>query len=521
MCRIATMNAHRGRCPLGLVAAIIATILPALGMAGEAGSAKRVWYPAQDGRPGRLRGFNLLEKFHLSRGNRPFVEEDFRLIHELGFNFVRLPMDYRCWIVDGDWTAFDEKTLEDIDRAVDWGKKYAIHVCINFHRAPGYTVARPPEKKSLWNDPAAQRVCASHWRMFARRYRDIPPERLSFNLVNEPARIDEKTYAPVAQKLIDAIRAEDADRPVVSDGLQWGKQPCRLLSGEHLIQATRGYQPMTISHYRASWIRGSETMPRPTWPMPAAIGGYLYGPAQKNMNGPMKLIVNLDTQAELRLHVMKVSNRAELVVRADGKRVWKRSFVCGPGKGEWKKAVYAEKWKIYQNSYDKDYLAEIPPGTKTIELAVIDGDWMLLSGLGIRTAAADEAAIPLSPKWGAEHEPVTLLRGDDGNMRFDTGPMRGREWLGKTHMTAWLKYAADGGKVFVGEWGAFNRTPHDVVLRWMEDCLKNWKEAGWGWALWNFRGPFGIIDSGRKDVEYEKWQGHQLDRNMLELLRKY
>jgi hypothetical protein len=42
-----------------------------------------------------------------------------------------------------------------------------------------------------------------------------------------------------------------------------------------------------------------------------------------------------------------------------------------------------------------------------------------------------------------------------------------------------------------------------------------------GYALWNFRGDFGIMDSGRKDIEYEDWYGHQLDRKLLELLKKY
>ena len=59
----------------------------------------------------------------------------------------------------------------------------------------------------------------------------------------------------------------------------------------------------------------------------------------------------------------------------------------------------------------------------------------------------------------------------------------------------------------VGEWGAFNKTPHDVSLRWAEDCLSNWQKAGWGWALWNFRGSFGILDSGRTDVQYEDSPG--------------
>jgi endoglucanase len=32
----------------------------------------------------------------------------------------------------------------------------------------------------------------------------------------------------------------------------------------------------------------------------------------------------------------------------------------------------------------------------------------------------------------------------------------------------------------VGEWGCYNKTPHDVVLAWMADDLSLWKEAGWG-----------------------------------------
>jgi len=75
--------------------------------------------------------------------------------------------------------------------------------------------------------------------------------------------------------------------------------------------------------------------------------------------------------------------------------------------------------------------------------------------------------------------------------------------------------------VMVGEWGAYKMTPHAVVLGWAEDCLRNWQEAGWGWALWNFRGTFGIFDSGRKDVNYEQFEGHQLDRKLLDLLQRY
>ncbi|MBI9017689.1 MAG: cellulase family glycosylhydrolase [Phycisphaerae bacterium] len=141
--------------------------------------------PTAEKLPG-YRGFNLLNKFHKDWNNSPFLEEDFKLIAELGFNFVRLPMDYRCWIKDNDWTSFNEEVLAQIDQAVNWGIKYNIHVCLNFHRCPGYTVANPKEKTSLWTDPETQRICALHWATFARRYKHIPNKNLSFNLTAIP-----------------------------------------------------------------------------------------------------------------------------------------------------------------------------------------------------------------------------------------------------------------------------------------------------------------------------------------------
>ena len=44
----------------------------------------------------RWRGFNLLKKFNVGRQG-PFVQSDFEWMRQWGFDFVRLPMDYRCW----------------------------------------------------------------------------------------------------------------------------------------------------------------------------------------------------------------------------------------------------------------------------------------------------------------------------------------------------------------------------------------------------------------------------------------
>ena len=77
----------------------------------------------------RWRGFNLLPKFSQSykadRDTR-FSEWDFRKMQEWGFDFARLPMDYRLWSKDGDWRVLDEAVLGEIDDAVELGKKYGF-----------------------------------------------------------------------------------------------------------------------------------------------------------------------------------------------------------------------------------------------------------------------------------------------------------------------------------------------------------------------------------------------------------
>mgnify|MGYP000518929724 CR=1 FL=1 len=71
------------------------------------------------------------------------------------------------------------------------------------------------------------------------------------------------------------------------------------------------------------------------------------------------------------------------------------------------------------------------------------------------------------------------------------------------------------------EGGAYKHTPHKVFLAWLADVPEILASLKIGYALWNFRGGFGVLDSGRADVDYEDWYGHKLDRRMLELLRRF
>ncbi len=77
---------------------------------------------------------------------------------------------------------------------------------------------------------------------------------------------------------------------------------------------------------------------------------------------------------------------------------------------------------------------------------------------------------------------------------------------------------AKGVKIHIGECGCYNKTPDDVAKRWLADLFGLFKAYRWGFALWNFVGPFGIIEHGRPGASYETIQGYRVDRALLDLI---
>ena len=195
----------------------------------------------------------------------------------------------------------------------------------------------------------------------------MPNNRLSFNLFNEPDdKVKPENLRRVTEQLVTAIRSKDPDRLIIVDGRNWARTPFTELLGLNVAADIHSYDPIPVTHYKASWAHWNESWPDPTWPL-------------KERNGK-----------------------------------------------------------------------------------IVD-----------------------------------------------------RETIRRTLIAPWQELEKKGVGMFVGEWGVHQHTPHTVALAWMRDMLGLFKEAGWGWALWNFVGSFGVCESGRADVKYETWHGRKLDRAMV------
>jgi endoglucanase len=346
----------------------------------------------------RWYGFNLLEYFSTDtdwmkyfpyKNDGQFKEDDFRWIRDWGFNWVRLPMDYRFWTDPNDLLKIQDEHVAPIDRAIRLGQKHKVHVNISLHRAPGECILDymdekvtgihiSKEKTSVYQDRATLEAFVHQWAFFAQRYKGISSEQLSFNLVNEPiefgatsAESGEQDYVRVARAAITAIRAEDPSRIIITDGYDVGRGLIPELFDTKIIQSCHDYFPVQLTHYHNPWARPrGDNIPLPTWPLKDASG-----------------------------------------------------------------AVVVDK--------------------QTLE----------------------------------------------------------------KQFAPWGELAKQGIPLHFGEMGCDKNTPPDVVNAWFSDSLDVINGLHAGWALWNFRGPFGILDTGRDGTDFKKWHGHQLDYKLLRVLQ--
>jgi endoglucanase len=321
-------------------------------------------------------GFNFqwMTSWNPNQRPKPADEKALDFLAEFGFNFVRIPVDYRFWTCDFDYFHPDESAFTCIDAYLHACRSRGIHMSLNLHRAPGYCTNRNDlESHNLWIHAIAQDAFVFLWETFAQRYRDLPRNAISFDLINEPPSpgaygMTRQNHAALIRRTVAAIRAIDPQREIIVDGLGGGYLAVPELASLGVTHSGRGYHPMAVSHHRAGWWSDQARAPEPKYPG----------------------------------------------LKWQGRR--------------WDHAALRESYR------------------------------------------------------------------------------------------AWRSVEKRGVKIHIGEFGCFRHTPDDIALRWLADLLGVYKEFGWGYALWQFQGPFGIIDHGRPGSRFEPFAGYNVDRALLELM---
>lgn len=514
--------------------AFIALLIPFVFVSASAGGD---WKPSV-----RWRGFNMMD----SRWDDPDAtqydrEEYFIFMREFGFNFMRLPLSYRKWISDqNDWMSIDPSAdrIRRIDRAIELGRRYGVHIQICFHRAPGYTVAGGvKEPASLWSDTGAQEACAKHWAFFAERYKGVPNDFLSFNLVNEPPVLKRGVYRAFTEKMLSAIRKIDPGRFVMIDG-ESGRDRAPagdMLDIPSLGHATRGYEPYAVSHWKteAYHIYSPDAADSlPAWPRDwRAPAGVLSGTSKPHLRAPL-VFGGIGGPGRMVVRFGKVSGDVDVGVYSSGRRIAVLELRPRKDSPDWKDVVYHPQWSLSQGTHCGVFTVDVDPSVAEVAFLVDKGDWAALDSVEW-ICGNDRVTAKCYNKFSSPVNFRQKLRGWRGSARgffpvgagggWDEPRYRdpGKEYIYRMIFRPCEAALAAGRIVMIGEMGACNRTPHVVSLAQLEDYLQLAKERGMGWALWHLSGECGVLDSGRRDVDYEDWRGHKLDRQMLLLLQTY
>jgi len=322
-------------------------------------------------------GFNMLYMFSCHDDQKPgkVDEKELEFIKKHGFNFIRVPTDYRFWTKDFDYLNPDEKVFEQIDSYLKACQKHGLHMSLNLHRAPGYCINNNDlEKHNLWKDESAFEAFVFLWETFSKRYKGISAKDLSFDLLNEPPSVGEygftrKIHKKIMLATIKSIKDIDPNRPIVINGIGGGHKAMPEMAKAGVIHSGRGYTPFMVSHYQAGWCSGFK----------------------------------------------------------------------------WKKPVY--------------------PGIM------------------------------------------------DNKKYWDKNALR-------DFYKPWIDVEKKGVEIHIGEFGCYDKTPNDVALRWLSDLMSLFKEFGWGYALWNFQGDFGIINHGRPGTKYTLMDGYKVDKQLLDIMKE-
>jgi len=239
------------RFSIGLMAMVVV-------LAASAAAQDRAGVDTAFARAQHLRhGINASEWFAQSgdysaaRTNRYTDAEDIALMARLGFDHVRLSIDAGALEQSfGGSAGPTADYLARLDRAVDTMLADGLAVEIDLHPADAY------KQQLRTSDDAVERFTAL-WRKLAAHYADRDPERVFFEILNEPEVSDAWRWAGIQAHVAAAIRQVAPRHTLIATGANYSdiRDLLRLepLADGNVIYNFHFYEPHEFTHQGANW----------------------------------------------------------------------------------------------------------------------------------------------------------------------------------------------------------------------------------------------------------------------------
>jgi hypothetical protein len=238
---------------LGCLAALLVLALPAAAQERTA-AAQTAFARAQH----LKHGINASEWFAQSandysaaRTNGYTDAGDIALMAQLGFDHVRLsidatPLEQYPHGQDG----LNAEFLVRLDRAVDTMLANGLAVEIDLHPEEGF------KQRVASSDEAVDRLTML-WRRLAVHYAERDPERIFFEILNEPEVHDPYRWAGIQARLAAAIRESAPRQTIIATGANYSDIADLLalhpLADGNVIYTFHFYDPHEFTHQGAGW----------------------------------------------------------------------------------------------------------------------------------------------------------------------------------------------------------------------------------------------------------------------------
>ena len=233
-----------------------------------------------------------------------------------------------------------------------------------------------------------------------------------------------------------------------------------------------------------------------TWPVPAAVNRYLYMAAPGRNTSALVIQGDFPAGATCRrLGGPGIRARRPAGAR-DGGPYWRRRFGPDRAPGNGKVHVSPQWNDCIALRYDQEYVAHPTPVTNAVE---VPGDWLTISGPHRAPAGSRGLRRCSGPGTSSGRCASSARPGCRRHSRRHGGRRAPRRTLWTSLVEPWGRFGATGPAFTWPSGAPHGRRTASSSPGW--STLENWKRAGTGWALWNLRGSFGVLDSvGRRDV---------------------
>ena len=218
---------------------------------------------------GFQKGVNLggwisqFKEYNLNHFASFITEKDIAYISSLGFDHVRVPVDYNVLEdEEGNERAGGFRYLEDCRQ---WCEKHGLNMLIDLHECYGYSfdpLKKDMDRRKFFYDEALQARFFALWEKIARRFAAYP-RQVAFEPLNEVVLFEVKdAWNTVLTKYIKLIRSIAPDSYIVVGGVFYNSvmtvQDLRVPVDSKIVYNFHCYEPIVFTHQGAYW---QDTMP--------------------------------------------------------------------------------------------------------------------------------------------------------------------------------------------------------------------------------------------------------------------